>query len=319
MTTLLSSIKTRGAAAAITTTAACFGLTGVAAACCYGPQQNQNNGQGYQSSYSWRPNYNYNNGGSNGQSGYNRGDGIEYASASDNNGSNDWNNNQGNDHHGQSYGNNQQNQGNSGQGNNQDQNCDGQQGSNGGSQSGYGGQGQDDQDWGNGSNNGGYGNEGDYYRQNYDETNDTNIRTDNHVNVDNNTSQQAYSGNAYSVDNRDGGDVSTGNASNDSETETAVDVSAPSYANAGQNNGQSGQDWMNQGWDNGGNGSYTDISTRINNLFNQETNNTVNISNNTSQTAVSGNAYSVGNTWGGSVSTGNATNESHTVSYVVIH
>lgn len=168
-----------------------------------------------------------------------------------------------------------------------------------------------------------HGDNGDsYYSEDRSSESKYQLTNNTDVDVDNNVSQYARSGDASSEDNYGGGEASTGNASNVADTATVVTVDNTA-ANAGLGAGASSsersyeQSYNGSDWDEEGD-SYSSIVERTSDE--RTVNNTTNVAvnNNINQYAVSGDADSEDNYWGGTVQSGDATNTARTVSYVVV-
>jgi len=139
-------------------------------------------------------------------------------------------------------------------------------------------------------------------------TDNSKVITKTDVSADVNNTQSAYTGDAKSYGNTKGGVVQTGNASNTSNV--GVTVKVPTVSTGGSGGGSmwpsstnSSIDTTGQNSDNHISNSYTDNSKVI-------TKTDIDLSVDNHQTASSGDATSTGNTVGGGVSTGNATNTS---------
>ena len=143
------------------------------------------------------------------------------------------------------------------------------------------------------------------------------VVNNNDVNVDNDTKQRAYSGNATVSGNTNGGSASTGDASNNATTDTNINIqnSTPSPCSSclGLGGGHSGGSI-------GTTGPYSlnKILSGGKNVVTIKNNNNVDVSNNTNQKAESGDATVKYNTNGGSASTGDASNDSSTSTSVSI-
>lgn len=144
-----------------------------------------------------------------------------------------------------------------------------------------------------------------------------NVKNNNNVNLNNNTDQYAASGNAVVKYNTEGGDATTGDATNDNETDVHVDIHNDngSHGDCGCGGdtdvhvGTTGPGSYNKVYVGGGSGSG---GTNVQN------NNNLNLSNNTVQTAYTGHATVKGNTTGGDATTGDASNANSTsVNYSV--
>lgn len=134
------------------------------------------------------------------------------------------------------------------------------------------------------------------------------VNNDNDVRVTNNVHQVAVTGDATSSYNTHGGHVQTGDATNYSNNAVNVDIdnssSYPSWSSVGFD-GWGGSDYSIR--DTGyGSRNLVDLSSERSLEVNND--NDVRVTNNVSQTAVSGDATSKYNTWGGNVMSGNASN-----------
>lgn len=139
----------------------------------------------------------------------------------------------------------------------------------------------------------------------------TRVSNDTSVRLTNNNPQTAVSGDARVTRNTTGGDVSTGAAANDSLVEASVEVDNTGAASEALSNaGGSGGDWGDASIENTGPDSLNVISSRNTVRTTVENDTDVSITNNNSQTAVSGDARASRNTTVGDVSTGDATNVS---------
>lgn len=119
---------------------------------------------------------------------------------------------------------------------------------------------------------------------NHDNWNKNSVENDNDITVNNHTYQHAESGDAKVSHNTYGGDATSGDAWNSSENNTEVEIN---------------NDW---------NGSNS-------HSYKVENSNSVSVSNHTGQSAHTGNATVSGNTYGGSATSGDASNySSNTVS-----
>lgn len=140
----------------------------------------------------------------------------------------------------------------------------------------------------------------------------TYLKNKNDLHVANNTSQTALSGNAIVEDNTDGDDATTGEASNTNSLSVAASVDnntadtlaaaltgVPGYAGGG--------DISDTGPD-----SYAKISTKVYTDTTVKNYNTLYVSNNTDQTALSGDAEVSHNTDGGDATSGDANNTNST-------
>lgn len=145
-------------------------------------------------------------------------------------------------------------------------------------------------------------------RLSYSNDVDYSVENNTDVNIDNDVDQVAVSGDATSTRNTWGGHVTTGDATNVSENTFEVDVDNTSAADGLGGSGSGGFDW-NKLHDTG---PYShnrfDFSNRES--YSVENNTDVDIDNNVSQTAVTGDATSSRNTHGGSVRSGDASNYS---------
>lgn len=154
-------------------------------------------------------------------------------------------------------------------------------------------------------------------------------KNNNSIYGSNSNNQNAKSGNAYVGGNGGGaysvlcgwrsgnthvGDVSTGNAYNNNVTNFVADVmNEVGVGNMGSG-GAGGGVWVST------EGPNSPIHAHLNNNVSSTVNNTnnVNLRNSNYQTASTGSAYVSGNTWVGSVSTGNASNSNNTQADVQI-
>jgi hypothetical protein len=147
-------------------------------------------------------------------------------------------------------------------------------------------------------------------------SNEYNASNRNNVNVNNSNDQVARSGDATSYDSTiGGGDVSTGDASNSNHTRNNVDITnrvsrpASSSSNQGGSGGFIGIT---------GPGSTNVIRSTSDSSTNISNRNKVNVNNDNTQAAVSGDATSAVQTIGGDPSTGNVHNKNHTKSVVSV-
>lgn len=138
------------------------------------------------------------------------------------------------------------------------------------------------------------------------------VKNDNDLNVTNRNTQHAYSGDVSAYGNTRVGDVSTGDARNTNSTNISASI---------DNSGSA--DWAHVATPSGGSGAsgtIQDTGYRSDNLItsrettkvNVNNDNDIRISNNNTQTAVSGDAHVSGNTRVGSVTTGDAVNTNST-------
>ena len=132
----------------------------------------------------------------------------------------------------------------------------------------------------------------------------TSLVNNNNVGVTNNNNQTAYTGSASVWGNTFGGGAYTGNASNYNNAQTSINISNSSVPYWSDWNGYGGSASIYGT----GPGSNNVISTNTVSSFSQLNNNNVSVVNNNSQTAVSGNAFVGGNTFGGNAVSGSATN-----------
>ena len=136
----------------------------------------------------------------------------------------------------------------------------------------------------------------------------------NNVGVANTSSQSAYSGSAKVKWNTTGGDATSGMASNDNSVSTTVGIT-----NSGGGSGSGGAVF---GGDNSIDTTGPKSTNKVINVDNStvtlQNNNTVSVSNTSSQTATSGNASVSGNTTGGSATSGDATNTNSTTTSITI-
>lgn len=137
------------------------------------------------------------------------------------------------------------------------------------------------------------------------------VANNTNVNATNQTVQEAASGNAKVTGNTNGGDATTGDATNDNVTDLVVDVANDNSGVAAacgcqggdvdvlvSNTGPLSKNIVKVG----GSGSSVKIQNNTN----------LNVLNNTVQNATTGNAKVSGNTNGGSATTGNASNTNST-------
>jgi len=145
-------------------------------------------------------------------------------------------------------------------------------------------------------------------------SNNSRVTNNNNVSVSNSNNQTARTGNATVSFNTFGGDATTGNAMNSNNTDQSVSVTnnTPSSSWSGLGGG-SGSSISNTGpWSN------NTVSTTVRNNSSVTNNNNVRLSNSNNQTASTGNATVSGNTFGGSATTGDASNWNSTSQSVAI-
>lgn len=148
------------------------------------------------------------------------------------------------------------------------------------------------------------------------DTNNSTTTNNNNVSVSNSNWQKAKTGDAKVVGNTYGGSASTGDASNYNDTDAYVAITNNTGGGGGGSwGGGSGGGSIS----NTGPGSSNVISSNTSNNTTVTNNNNVSLANSNSQTAKSGDAVVAGNTFGGSASTGNASNHNSTDLAVVIH
>lgn len=140
------------------------------------------------------------------------------------------------------------------------------------------------------------------YRKNVD------VRNRNNVRLENSNDQFAQSGDATVSYNTTGGDAWTGDAANDNWTEASVSIDNSASSEAALGYGGGGGGWGGGSIDFTGPGSDNVIDSRYRVDVNVENTNNVDVSNESVQTAVSGDAKVYGNTRGGDARTGDATN-----------
>jgi|GEM_PF-6386135 len=136
------------------------------------------------------------------------------------------------------------------------------------------------------------------------------VATNNDLNVENNHDATANSGAARNTDNNTGGGATTGNASNASDF--GADLSVDTSASTG---GMGASDTVvtpagDVSIDGVGPNSSASVKTTVNNMSSVEANNDINVENNLTQHATTGNATVSGNNTGGSAATGSASNTS---------
>jgi hypothetical protein len=141
------------------------------------------------------------------------------------------------------------------------------------------------------------------------------VVNNNNVAVKNYTSQTAHTGNSNVSGNTNGGSTSTGHATNNNSTNTAVMV----HNDTGSSWGGSSTSTANATIHNTGPYSNNQIGYNSWSSYSSTNNNNVNVSNSTNQYASSGDANVSGNTNGGSATTGNSTNNNSTNTEVEIH
>lgn len=141
----------------------------------------------------------------------------------------------------------------------------------------------------------------------------TTVRNTNKVTLTNNNPQTAYSGDANVNCNDDVNGVSTGTASNDSQVQADVNIDNSSSTSSALSGGQGGgSDWSapEASITDSGRDSNNQISYQNRVTTNVTNDNTVKVTNNNSQTAMSGDANVNNNDDVRNVTTGDATNTS---------
>jgi len=144
---------------------------------------------------------------------------------------------------------------------------------------------------------------------------DTNVRNNNNVSLNNRNNQVATTGNANVSGNTFGGSASTGDAMNANSTNAAVQVdNNTNVPTSLASLGSGGSAFI------GDTGPLSNnvISANVKSNTSVTNNNNVNINNSNNQVARSGNANVSGNTFGGSASTGDASNWNSTDLQVAI-
>lgn len=126
-------------------------------------------------------------------------------------------------------------------------------------------------------------------------------RNDNHVGVSNSNSQSAYTGDAKVRHNTTGGDATSGDASNSNSASTSVDIDNSASMGAGMG-ALSGNDTLSTA------GPDSEITVKWSNNTSVTNNNSVSVSNSSTQNASSGDARVSGNTTGGDATSGDASN-----------
>jgi hypothetical protein len=142
------------------------------------------------------------------------------------------------------------------------------------------------------------------------------VRNNNHVGVENNNTQRAYTGDASVRHNTTGGDATSGDAANDNFVTTTIGVSnsGSSAAALGGSGGGSGSGSI----DTTGPDSYNKVVISDTSYVKVTNNNDVNVQNNNYQKASSGDAKVSGNTTGGDATSGNATNSNDVATTITI-
>lgn len=138
----------------------------------------------------------------------------------------------------------------------------------------------------------------------------TDVRNDNSVRLTNNNPQSAESGDADATRNTSSGDVETGKANNDSWVEASVELDNTGSTDSALSNGGSGGSSDDASIENTGPDSSNVISSDNSVRTEVRNDNEVQITNNNSQTAVTGDASASRNTTVGSVQSGDAMNTS---------
>jgi hypothetical protein len=136
------------------------------------------------------------------------------------------------------------------------------------------------------------------------------VRNNTRIGVNNDTYQEAVSGDAKVKYNTDAGDAATGDAENNNDTNVDVEVdnSGAAAHHGGSDCGCAGDAEISKT----GPGSKNVIKSANKNTSSVNNTTNLNVSNSTGQFAGSGNAYVSGNTMGGDASTGNAANSNST-------
>lgn len=135
------------------------------------------------------------------------------------------------------------------------------------------------------------------------------VRNDNDVSVNSSNSQDAYSGNAQVRNNTTGGNATSGMARNSNTTSTTVRIRNASLTD-GMGSGNS--DTVRTS------GPNSPIRINLSNRTSVDNDNDVHVTNDSTQTASTGNASVSNNTTGGSARSGDATNTNRTVTSVTI-
>jgi hypothetical protein len=140
--------------------------------------------------------------------------------------------------------------------------------------------------------------------------NKTRVKNNNDLNVNSWTAQTASSGEASSEHNTTGGGATSGSAANTNSTSVSATIDNSSVAGAvgGGGSGDNNSGTITQT----GPDSTNVVRSLTVNKMSVENNNNVNVSNSTTQTALSGEAEVSGNTTGGSATSGNVSNTNTT-------
>lgn len=145
-----------------------------------------------------------------------------------------------------------------------------------------------------------------------DNTNDVSVENDNDARIDSRLDQDAQSGDAEGSHSTEVGSVTSGNADNEGsfELDASIDNSSSTEAALDHGNNTSGNGDVSIDRT----GPDSDVTVRYNNenRIRVRNNNNIQVNNNTNQNAQSGDAEVSDSTEGGSVRSGNASNENHT-------
>jgi hypothetical protein len=144
------------------------------------------------------------------------------------------------------------------------------------------------------------------------DNNDVRVRHQNRLNLHNDSTQTAKTGNASVGNNTTVGGVGSGGAMNDNMTDAAVGISTSSSSTAAASTGGAGGSNWGTATTQGPN-SPVHVDVKSNNSHSVETKNDIMLHNNSTQAATSGSASAHNNTTVGDVTTGDAHNTNSSI------